>query len=194
MSTRRFTATFLNGKPMVIRYNHDPSRRPEQQRVLFDVDSLLPVFGGFVPPAMNRFASATQIHGFVKKHEEHLNLCADCKYASCPCRLGYEQAQVRAFVQPAVDACRDGCFHHYCSQHVVHWLNLYLTRVVLLRERPPTSFTNDRDAAESFLVFLSESVYFRGSDVQLRHSTIRSVPSRKICWLFWQWQVNTRLP
>ncbi|BAF45697.1 repeat element protein-c18.1 [Ichnoviriform fugitivi] len=176
MSTHRFTTTFLNGKPLVIRYNYDPSR-VEEERVLFDIDSLLPVLGGTVPPAVSRFATPSQIHSFVKKHV-HLNLCSDREYASCPCHLGYDQAQVKAFVQPAVDACHDGCFHHYCSQHVGHWLTLYLVQVVLLRERRASS-THDSDAAESFLVFLSETVYFRGFNVQLRDSKLQSVPPQE---------------
>lgn len=177
MSTHRFTASFLNGKPLVIRYNYDPARL-EEARVLFDVDSLLPVLGGVFPLALSRFASASQIHNFVKKHV-HLNLCGDREHASCPCHLGHDQAQVRVFVQPAGDACHEGCFHHYCSQHVGYWLKLYLAQVVLLREQRASS-TDDRDAAESFLVFLSETVYFRGFNVQLRNSTLQSVPPRKI--------------
>ena len=169
MSTHLVIATFLNGKPLVIRYNYDPSRL-ERERVLFDVDFLLPVLGDIVPPALGRFASASEIQSFVQKHV-HLNLCDDCEHASCPCHLGHDQAQVRAFVQPAVDVCRDGCFHHYCSQHVGHWLNLYLAPVLLLRERQASS-TDGIDAAESFLVFLSETVYFRGSNVQLRDSEL----------------------
>lgn len=177
MSTHQLTATFLNGKPLVIRYNYDPSR-VQEERVLFDVDSLLPVLGGVVPPALSRFASLSQIHSFVKKHV-HLNLCADREHASCPCHLGRDQAQVRAFVQPAVDACRDGCFHHYCSQHVGLWLGLYLARVVILRERRASS-TDDRDAAESFLVFLSETVYFAEFNVHHRDFELQSVPSREM--------------
>ncbi|ULM71655.1 repeat element 22 protein [Diadegma fenestrale ichnovirus] len=169
ISTRQFTATFLNGKPLVIRYNYDPSR-VEEERVLFDVNSLLPVLGGVVAPALSRFASSSQIHGSVKKHV-HLNLCDNGEHASCPCHLGRNQAQVRAFVQPAVDACRDGCFHHYCSQHVGHWFQFYLVQVVLLRERRAGS-TDDRDAAESFLVFLSETVYFAGFNVHFRNSKL----------------------
>lgn len=181
MSTHRFTATFLNGKPLVIRYNYDPSRL-EEERVLFDVDFLSPVLGSVIPRALSRFATASQIHSFVKKHV-HLNRCADCEHASCPCHLGHDQAQVRAFVQPAVDACHDRCFHHYCSQHVGYWLKLYLAPVVLLQERRASSAV-DRAAAESFLVFLSETVYFRGFNVQLRDSTLQSVPSWKRRWLF----------
>lgn len=175
MSTHEFTATFLNGKPLVIRYNYDLSR-VEEERVLFDINSLLPVLGGVVPPALSRFASSSQIHNFVKKHV-HLNLCDNGEHASCPCHLGRDQAQVRAFVQPAVDACRDGCFHHYCSQHVGHWLQFYLVQIVLLRERRASSIA-DRDAAENFLVFLSETVYFAGFNVHLRDSKLQSVPSR----------------
>lgn len=181
MSTHQFTATFLNGKPLVIRYNYDFSRS-EDARVLFDVYYLVPVLGGLVPPTLSRFASASQIHNFVKKHV-HLNLCADREHASCPCHLGNDQAQVRAFVQPAVDACHDGCFHHYCSQHVGYWLQLYLLQVVLIRERRSSS-TDDRAAAESFLVFLSKTVYFREFNVQLRDSRLQSVYSREIWWLF----------
>nr|AAO16960.1 repeat element protein [Hyposoter didymator ichnovirus] len=104
MSTHRFTATFLNGKPLVIRYNYDPSRL-EEERVLFDVEYLFPVLGGVIPRALSRFATASQIHSFVKKHV-HLNRCADCEHASCPCDLGHDQAQVRAFVQPPVNTCK----------------------------------------------------------------------------------------
>lgn len=177
MSTHRFTARFLNGKPLVIRYNYDPSR-VEEERVLFDVNSLLPVLGGIVPPTLSRFASASQINIFVKKHV-HLNLCADRQHASCPCHLGHDEAQVRAFVQPAVDACHGGCFHHYCSQHVGYWLKLYLAEVVLLRERRPRS-TDYQDAAENFLVFLSETVFFQVFNVRLRDPTPQIVPLRKI--------------
>lgn len=163
MSTHRFTTKFLNGKLLEVEYNFDPSRKTED-RILINVKCLLPVFGGFVPPVMDKFKTLTELVNFVRMHV-HLNMCSNCQHAYCPCHMrNDERHRARAFVKPAVDVCRYRHFHHYCSQHVMHWMIFSLGTLIL--DRHIGGFC-DNVVTEGFLYFLDNTVSFRGLDVHL---------------------------
>lgn len=163
MSTYRFTTKFLNGKLLEVEYNFDPSRKTED-RILINVEYLLPLFGGLVPPAMNKFSTLTELLYFVRIHI-HLNMCSNYRRAYCPCHLrNNERHSAGAFTKPAVNVCRHGHFHHYCSQHVIHWMIFSLG--TLIWDRHVGGFCNE-DVIEEFLYFLDNIVSFRGLDVHL---------------------------
>nr|BAF45769.1 c289.1 [Tranosema rostrale ichnovirus] len=123
MSTHRFETTFLNGKRLEIEFNFDPSRT-ERNRVLINTDSLLPVFGGYTCPSMAQFANVSELHGFIEQHV-HLDKCSNFQYAECVCYLFKDKSQGgEAPSKSLEDACKHGCFHHYCSQHVRYWFGL----------------------------------------------------------------------
>ncbi|ULM71642.1 repeat element 13 protein [Diadegma fenestrale ichnovirus] len=135
MSTRTYEATFFNGKRLPIIYNFDATRMKEE-RVLIDSATLVPVFGGIIPPAaMEGFRSIPKLYEFIEMHV-HVNLCSASRHACCPCHLLYhdDEGAYGAFVKPPVDECQHGHFQHYCSQHVASWLNQYLKTAILLRE------------------------------------------------------------
>lgn len=54
LSTFKFVTVFMNGKRLEIENNFDPSKIKED-RILIKLDSLLPMFGSVVPPAMDKF-------------------------------------------------------------------------------------------------------------------------------------------
>lgn len=156
LSTHKIAVTFLNGKRLEIEYNFDASRA-KQRRILFNVKTLLPVFGGVVPPRTDQFLSAPKLENFIRMHV-HLNMCSGRQYAACLChQLKQCYTYIRVpIVKPPEIACKYGHFHHYCSQHVRSWLDFYLTPNVLLREMPNLF---DEDMSESFLLFLSDTVH-----------------------------------
>lgn len=65
LSTRSIILEFCNGKPLKVEYNYDPDRETED-RILINVENLLPTFGGAVP-ARWEFVSVSQLKGFIKR-------------------------------------------------------------------------------------------------------------------------------
>lgn len=155
LSTHKIAMTFLNGKRLQIEYNFDASR-PKQDRILYNVETLRPVFGGVVPPGTNQFLSASRLQNFIRMHV-HLDMCTGRQHAACLChkfKCGtYSGVRI---VKPSEVVCGSEHFHHYCSQHVRNWLNFYLASNVALREMP--SLFNE-DMAESFLLFMSNTIH-----------------------------------
>ncbi|AHY21950.1 repeat element 11 [Diadegma semiclausum ichnovirus] len=155
MSTHKIAATFLNGERSEIEYNFDASR-DKQHRILFNVETLSPVFGRVVPPGTDKFLAVPRLQNFIRMHV-HLNMCSGQRYAACLChKLKCSSYTGVPIVKPPEIACKYGHFHHYCWQHVTNWLNFYLTPNVLLRE---TSDLYDEDMAESLLLFISNTVH-----------------------------------
>ncbi|BAF45660.1 repeat element protein-b12.1 [Ichnoviriform fugitivi] len=166
LSEHCFTTTFINGKELGIRYNFNPYRNIER-RILLDRDSLLPIFGGIVLSTMNEFASMSELHNFVRMHV-HLNKCSDYRYASCLCHLPYYDSRRRNSMMnhfTTENSCRYGHFHHYCSEHVLYWLNFYLATTIGLRENG--TYEQHAEFAENFLVFLDDGLHFHGEGVPL---------------------------
>lgn len=66
LSTRSISIEFCNGQLLEVEYNHDPKRKRED-RILINVETLLPTFGGVVPPAGWEFVSVSQLNRFIKR-------------------------------------------------------------------------------------------------------------------------------
>ncbi|CAH2098819.1 unnamed protein product [Euphydryas editha] len=155
LSTHRIMTKFLNGQLLEIEYNFDASRT-EENRILFNVNTLRPVFGGVRPRGEELFLSPSKLHNFIRMHV-HMNMCNRLKYAACLCHQfktsSYTSARI---VKPQEVACKYVHFHHYCYQHVRSWLDFFLMPTVRLHEKIPSLFTEDM--SESFLLFLSNTV------------------------------------
>lgn len=133
LSTHKFQATFLNGKPVDVEYNFDPERM-EDDRILINMNCLRPVFGGKSPPTRYQFASIFELYKFVKE-DVQLDVCSDYRHAACSCHLqraGEEFYGV--FVKPVENECENDHFHHYCWEHILSWLMNYLYTSILLKE------------------------------------------------------------
>lgn len=154
LSTHKFTATFLNGHQLPIEYNFDASRIKED-RVLINVDYLLPVFGEVSPSVTDKFISIRKLYNFIRMHV-NLNMCSGGRHSSCSCEANdYDDDEM--FFMPTVERCR--YFHHYCSQHIKYWLDFYLVPSVMLRE---TGKFFDEDTAGNFVFFLHNTIHPRG--------------------------------
>ncbi|AHY22013.1 repeat element 24 [Diadegma semiclausum ichnovirus] len=127
-----YNDVYKNGKPLSKEYNWDRWRKKEE-RVIVNIDYWLPVFGGVRSPRMDeQFTSVCKLTNFVRMHI-HLNACTGGRYASCSC---YPQADEpygapTTFATPLVYACEFQHFHHYCWQHVSHWL-MYFSNTALM--------------------------------------------------------------
>lgn len=138
-------------------YNCDPWRKKEE-RVLVSVDSLLPVFGGVRPPKIDEFTSVRKLENFVRMHI-HLNMCTERRYASCSCYLkAVEPYNAAKFAKPPLDTCEFQHFHHYCWQHVSHWLMYFLNTVLM---PPEDNGFFDEHTTRSYLNFLNKTINFR---------------------------------
>lgn len=164
LSTYQCASMFINGKPLTIEYNFDSSRIKED-RILINYDSLLPVFGGIVPPAIDKFQGVPKLRRFVKMHV-HLDMCSEGERAYCPCNLVNEDGRgYEVFVKPPVDACEYGHFHHYCSQHVSNWLNILEKTLITFRQMQEFF---DEDIVKAFVLSLDDAVYVRGIEMRRR--------------------------
>lgn len=162
LSTHKCTTWFINEKELKIQYNFDPSRGGEEC-VLVNINSLLPVFGDVVMPAREQFTSLTKVQDFVRMHV-HVNMCSNCEHASCPCHLKNvgRHRNYEPFQAQSTDTCNYRHFHHYCSQHVLHWL-AFVMDILIPLQRTRESF--DEDSIKGYLRFMGHEVSFEGSDV-----------------------------
>lgn len=131
LSTHRIETMFISGKPLMIEYNYDPAR-PRSHRVLINVESLLPILGGFGSSNMKNFAGISELTDFVSIHT-HLNQCSRGRFATDPCHSTDKNG--RGF-EPPTDACPYGHYHHYCWHVVASWLTVFeITMVQLQKHR-----------------------------------------------------------
>lgn len=158
LSTHQFTAKFINGKPLKIEYNYDASRI-KKDRILFNINSLLPVFGGVAPPAADIFTNVSNLYDFIEMHV-NLDNCSGRQHASCRCQEMIDGDSCVSPFEQLPGKCRRGHFHHYCSIHLRHWFDLYLTTSVLLRE----AGNDDEDATKHYLRCLNNVVFFQTND------------------------------
>ncbi|ULM71666.1 repeat element 23 protein [Diadegma fenestrale ichnovirus] len=154
-SIHRLRAEFIDGKHLEIEYNYDHTRIDEEQ-VLINVNTLLPVFGGLVPPDTETFADVKRLTAFVETYVR-LNECHAYQYASCPCHLDIEAEAAGEFESLPENGCAKGHFHHFCSQHVNHWLLFVLENSIKSLEEG--SF--DEESSSDLADLLGNSVYFR---------------------------------
>lgn len=156
MSTHRFTAPFSNGKQLEVEYNFDYSRK-EEDRILINVDCLLPLFGN-ISPAIDEFASLSELETSIRKNV-HLNTCSSHRHATCPCRLENDESEENSEVlKPSLATCECAHFHHHCSEHVIYWLKYFLATAILFRE---TGKCSNAYTAEIFLRLLYEIAHLR---------------------------------
>lgn len=125
LSTYKYYATFCNRRQLEIEYNFDPARLPED-RVLVNVQSLSPIFGGMVPSGTSQFTNVTRLYGFVKRNV-HLNECTKQYYTSCFCKGIRGNEDFTHFLQE----CSFDHFHHFCWRHVIWWLEDLHTSIIL---------------------------------------------------------------
>ncbi|BAF45666.1 repeat element protein-b15.1 [Ichnoviriform fugitivi] len=165
LSTYKCETKFIDGKQLEIEYNFDATR-PEENRILINTESLLPVFGGIISTTMDKFASISKLENFVRMHV-HLNMCSDRRYASCPCHLVNDGGPgCEEFVKSLVHVCGHGHFHHYCSKHVESWLKIFENNTIQLHQTKVTPAC--KDIAESSILSLDDVVFLRGVDMHLR--------------------------
>lgn len=161
LTTHKCTAWFINGKQLTIVYNFNPSR-VEEERVLVNVNSLLPVFGD-ITPAMEEFTSLTKLQNFMRMRV-NADICSNCEHASCPCHL--RNVERHGNYEPLRDQSTDTCnynrFHHYCLQHVWHWLDFVLGFLIPFRRAGESI---DDDSVKGYLHFLRHEVSFEGLNV-----------------------------
>lgn len=155
--TPRFTATFFDGKSLEVEYIFDASRGKED-RILVNVNCLLPVLGGIAFPGINKYASISDLIDLVVMHV-HLNMCSNRKHASCSCHLLDDvEGAYESFVKPEEVQCHRQHFHHYCWGHVATWLQHYLYTIILYRESRELF---DEEIAEQYLfLYREDRAYF----------------------------------
>lgn len=171
LSTHKYTIRFINGKQLEIEYNFDRLRATEEC-ILINVNGLLPVFGGIVSAALDEFANIPKLCEFVEMHV-HLNVCSKHQHASCPCHLGSnENIHDEAFVEPPVDTCKYGHFHHFCSAHISYWLKYFLYSSIMRRQG---CWYSEGDTPESFVLFPDNMICFRDLDRQLQNLLLNPI-------------------
>lgn len=171
LSTYKYNIRFINGIQMEIEYNFDGLRATEE-RILINVSGLLPVFGGIVSAALDKFTNIPKLCEFVEMHV-HLNVCSKRRYASCPCHLGnIENVTDEAVMEPPVDTCEYRHFHHFCSEHVSYWLRHFLQSSIM---RQQGCWSSDGGTPESFVLFPDNMVAFRDLDRQLQNLLLNPV-------------------
>lgn len=149
LSTHIAELPFINGKQLSIEFNYNPWRN-NQDCILINVESLLPIFGGIMPAAVDKFTSLSKIENFVRLHV-HLNTCSDYRHHSCSCHLkNYNLENARAFAKPSVAECKFGHFHHYCSEHVSHWIKFFLPSLLMAKGENNSPNENDIQSYLSF--------------------------------------------
>lgn len=154
LSTHIAEIPFINGKQVRIEFNYNPWRQT-QDCILINVESLVPIFGRIIASAADQFTSVSKMENFVRMHV-HLNRCSDYRYRSCSCHLkNCNPNEVRAFAKPSADECKFGHFHHYCSQHVNHWLKFVLNPLLAAKQGNNSPDNND---IQGYLSFLSNAI------------------------------------
>lgn len=157
LSTHKFQATFLNGKPVDIEYNFDPERKKDD-RILINMNCLRPVFGGKLPPMKYQFANIFELYDFIKE-EVQLDECLDHRHAACPCHLKRAGLEFYGVIlKPEVDECENKHFHHYCWEHILSWLLNYLQMSILLRESEELF---KQEIADMYSFFPEDIPYFQ---------------------------------
>lgn len=152
MSTYKNKTVFMNGQILELEYNFDPSRKRDD-RYLFNLDSLSPVFGGISFPRKDKFVNKATCKALIKMHV-HVNMCTAGDYASCTCHMPPLDSRIAtAFAIPPRGTCKYRHFHHYCSQHVRQWFDLVTNPLIRGARNLSTEF---------ILSLLDDSFYFRG--------------------------------
>lgn len=126
LSSRKFVATFLDGRKIEVLYHYDVDR-VSKDRVKIDLRSVLPILGGVMPPCGNKFVSVYAIRNYLESNMA-THLCDGGKHS--PCVNVVESSTAKEHV------CEYKHYHHYCPHHVYWWFYDYLVyEIESLEER-----------------------------------------------------------
>lgn len=136
LKVSKIDTIFLNRKPLEVKYYFEYEET--EQFIMIDVDSLLPILGGFRPTDTGSFETLDTLSALVKEYI-YLNQCSNYQYADCICHL-FSNRMEREILELEMNpssSCRLKHFHHACGNCVNLWLNEYLRVLILRRESKP---------------------------------------------------------
>ncbi|AIK25629.1 Rep1 [Hyposoter didymator ichnovirus] len=140
LSSRIYSTSFFNGKPLQVEYNHD-TQRPRQYRILLNVKTLLPITGPIFSSDMDEvWISPLELSDIVWVCYT-MDKCSEYRYANCDCcaRLYNKTAEYpETFGELCGTDCPYGHFHHYCTHHISWWLMNYLLPSIQVQETKRT--------------------------------------------------------
>ncbi|ULM71688.1 repeat element 33 protein [Diadegma fenestrale ichnovirus] len=126
LSTHSISVEFCNGRLLEVEYNYD-SERKREDRILINVENLLPIFGGVVPPVSWEFVSVSQLNRFIKRQiffaEYPLARCAfrNDEYTPYTCTWYTHTSRKRRHSHPLL------------WKHVDWWVNEHLEPMIKSR-------------------------------------------------------------
>ncbi len=124
-STRKFEATFLNGKEIEVEYTYEREGL-DGIRIRINLQALLPVLGGIISPDTRKFVSIFHVKDLLKTNPNLHECSVYGLYNSC--------FNLDGGLEEGGDKCPHDHFHHYCPEHVNAWFKYYLTVAIILRE------------------------------------------------------------
>lgn len=134
LSTRTCSPPFFNAKQ--IEYNYD-ARRPEQCRILLNVNTLLPITGPiFSTDTDELWISPLEVRDIVWSCYT-MDMCSDYRYTSCHCSArphGTIIEHLQTISELHGTDCPHGHLHHFCTQHISAWLMNYLLPAIQVQE------------------------------------------------------------
>ncbi|AIK25619.1 Rep1 [Hyposoter didymator ichnovirus] len=146
LSTRRILTRFFDpiSEPLEIEYNYD-ANRSEKDRILWNVESLLPITGPIFPEDPDKlWMSVPEIVDIVSTRYD-MYKCSDYGYVNCNF---YEQLfEPVTYPNPLNDRhpikCPYGHYHHYCTHDVIYWFTDCISFSVREQEEEPAVAENE---------------------------------------------------
>ncbi|BAF45644.1 repeat element protein-a2.1 [Ichnoviriform fugitivi] len=124
LSTRTYSTSVFKGKHLQVEYNYDDGR-PEEDRILLNVKTLLPVTGPiFTKGWEDLWMNPSEIVDVVRRRY-FVNKCTDYSHLECNCwadkfRMPYPQLFPLFYESP------HGDYHDICMKFIFLWLQNYL--------------------------------------------------------------------
>lgn len=126
LSTRSVSVEFCNGRLLEVEYNYDPERK-RKDRIVINVENLLPIFGGVVPPASWEFLSVTQLNRFIERQI----FFSKYPLALCAFQNGGVSSYTCLWYTPTSEERRHS--HRFLWKHVSWWVNDHLEPMIKWR-------------------------------------------------------------
>ncbi|ULM71608.1 repeat element 9 protein [Diadegma fenestrale ichnovirus] len=127
LSTYTFRAGFCNSrKTFKIEYNYDPTRARDE-RILINVDSLVPAFGEISLPVDAKFLSVRQLNKLIIKQIRFTqtlrtqSAASNVQHTSYHCKWYTHTLEERSHA------------HHFMWKHVSWWFNEYVVTLIQWR-------------------------------------------------------------
>lgn len=120
-----FTNEFCNGQLLVVEYNYDPERKRED-RILINVENLLPTVGGVVPASWE-FVSVSKLKGFIKRRIFY------SKYPSARCAFQNEEDTSYTCIWYTHTSEERRHSHPLLWRHIHWWVNERLEPMIKWR-------------------------------------------------------------